>query len=247
MSLFHFPFKRYSTEYSNHYKTYSPIIKERNLKQDYLLKELGKTLTIAEYKAAKKTTWSASQTKLRAYTKKKNQLAKAHSFFGRGSFKFWLKEFGVVLLGLYFSIRSVILDTSKKTGHLYLSMAGLTVCFFWLYHLFFKTAADFYNSTYITTQLTLSILVAFFTTVFVKHQQNRKATIKELVQFIFRTKDHHYPNVASKALYAQTHNKAITSKDTVADNTLEFEEDLITTLEKVAPKNKKIEKTIKKI
>ena len=136
MSLFHFPFKRYSNEYLKNKKLYTPIVKQRNLTQDSLLTQLGKTLTIVEYKAAKKAAWSLSQQKLRAYTKKKNQLAKAHSFLGRSSFKFWLKEFGVILLGFYFCSRSLVLDIRKEksTGHLYLSISGLTVCFFWLYH-----------------------------------------------------------------------------------------------------------------
>ena len=57
--------------------------------------------------------------------------------------------------------------------------------------------------------------------------------IKTLVDFIFRTRNHHYPEVASKALYAETHNKAIKSDISVKENSNSFEDDMLETFEKI--------------
>ncbi|WP_348713923.1 hypothetical protein [Tenacibaculum sp. 190130A14a] len=58
--------------------------------------------------------------------------------------------------------------------------------------------------------------------------------IKTLIEFIFRTRNNYYTEVASKALYAEIHNKALKSDKTVEENSKDFEEDLLKTFEKIS-------------
>lgn len=132
MSLFHVPFKRYSKNFLEHKKLYSKILKERNQIQDSLLNELGNTLTIVQYKKAKKKYWNFSQNKLKTYTKKKKKLTEEHSFRGRTSFRFWLFVFGLVIALLFFSCKSLYHDivNGSTFKFQFISLTGIAVSFF---------------------------------------------------------------------------------------------------------------------
>ncbi len=190
MSLFHAAFDRWSKEYIEHKKEYTKIIADRNEVQDSLLIQLGKSLTIDEYKESRNLEWLASQEKLREFTKVNKRLKEEWSFLGRGSFKYWLGQFGIVLLGFYFSIKSVFDDINRdiNTGHKFISIAGVSVCVFWFYHLFFQTANDFYSETYFYVALGVSVLTGCFiyglTRYFVK-KESLYTIIRGLFNFIF--------------------------------------------------------------
>lgn len=236
MSLFQAPFKRYSKEYSEHYKTYNSIINKRNSTQDSLLNELGKSLTIEKYKIEREEAWSNSQLLLKKYTSKKRKLAKEHSFLGRSSFKFWIFQFGIILLGFYFSIRSLIEDLKKdiKTGHEIISILGISISLFWLYHLFFKTANDFYAETYYLFEFLVSVGVGFFISRLIKYYTVKKGIISDLVDLILRIKTTHYRKMVVKALYAEKYDKSIDSIETVKMEANEFDKDISNTFDKYA-------------
>ncbi len=235
MSLLSFPFKRYSKELLVHKKKYTPIIKSRKFKQDSLKNELGKTLTITEYKKLSNESWKLHQKKLQEYTKIKKKLNHEHSFLGRTNFKFWLTQFGIILLGLYFSIKSLLDDYKKalKTGHQYISNIGILVSLFWLYHLFFKTATDFYNETYVFTEIVLCVIATFFVSNLIKYYAKKETIIKTLVNLVLRIKTTHYKNILVKALYAEKHDKSIDSLKTAKSESEKFDKDVKETINKV--------------
>lgn len=234
MSLFQVPFKRYSEEYKSHYATYPLIIKKRDRIQDSLLSQLGKTLTIDEYKKAKTKAWLDSKLELGEYTKIKKKLAKEHSFLGRSSFKFWIFQFGLILLGFYFSIRSLIADLNKKvkTGHEIISVIGISISLLWFYHLFFQTARDFYTETYLIFKFIVSLAVGYFVSRLIKYYTQKEGIIKSLVDLIFRIKKTHYRNIVAKALYAEKYNKSLDTLKTVKNQTDDFDKDVSDTIKK---------------
>lgn len=234
MSLFQVPFERYSDEYVIHKKKYAKIIKSRNRIQDSLLVELGKTLSIEEYKKERLLAWSASKLKLDEYGAKKKQLANEHSFLGRANFKFWLFQFGLILLGFYFSVKSLINDLRSKikTGHEVISVLGISVCLFWFYHLFFKTAADFYTETYLIFKFILALGAGYFVSRLIKYFVIQERVVDALVKLIVRIKKIHYANMVIKALYAEKHDKSMDSIETVKTQAAAFDNDVKQTIEK---------------
>ncbi len=189
-SLFHAPLKRFSDEYKEHRKNYKPIISERIQIQDSLANELGKTISIEEYKKLRVIAWNNSKAKLKKYTAKKNELFSNHMFRGRSNLKFWLFLFGVVLLGFYFSVKSLINDINKKvsSGHEYVSASGISVCLFWFYHLFFQTGEDFYVDKYFYLSVCIAFLIGFFVFKLIKYFYKKDSLIeiiRKLFNFIF--------------------------------------------------------------
>ena len=235
MSLFQVPFKRYSKEYSKHYKTYSSIIKERNQQQDSLLHELGQTLTIKEFKLERLQAWNLSKKKLEKYIKIKNTLAKEHSFLGRGSFKFWLFIFGLVSLGFYFSLKSLFEDFRKpiRTGHEIISIIGISICLFWYYHLFFQTASDFYNETYLLFKLIVSIAISFFISRLIKYYAIKEGAISSLLNLVFRIKSKHFKKMTVKALYAERYDKSLITLESIKQQSNSFDEDVLKTVNNI--------------
>ncbi|SEC29000.1 hypothetical protein SAMN04489761_2589 [Tenacibaculum sp. MAR_2009_124] len=236
MSLFHAPFQRYSDSYLKHYKTYDKIIAERNFIQDSLLNELGVTLTIDEYKIKRNEYRKLAQEKLKVYSKRKKSLYKEHSFLGRASFKFWLFVFGLVLLGLYFSVKSLIDDYKRtlKTGHEIISIVGIGVSFFWLYHLFFQTANDFYTEVYLGFKAIICVAIAFFIAQLIKYFTKKQGVIHTLINLILRIKRKHYRKMTVNALYAEKHDKSIDSIESVKQQADELDKDIKDTLNKIA-------------
>lgn len=134
----------------------------------------------------------------------------------------------------------------------FLSYASIGLGSFYLLHNISPMSSEtilpvYYAVLVLGSFLTLLAIILISKFVQISEEYLKNLNIKTLIAFIFRTRNKHYPNVASKALYAEIHDKAIAADDTVADNANEFEEDLLTTLEKLPPKHKKIEKAIKKI
>lgn len=235
MSLFHAPFKRYSKSFLEHKKNYTKIIKERSYLQDSLLNELGATLSITQYKKAKKEYWKLSQNKLKAYTKKKKELITEHSFRGRSSFRFWLFAFGLVIALLFFSCKSLYHDivNGSTFKFQFISLTGIIVSFFWLTHLLFLTQQDFNTNSYIAILLVAGALSSCFTYFLVKNYTYKDDLILKQLSLIDRIKTVHYPRVALKALYSERNDKAMLSADSVKENANAFDDDIVTTLKGV--------------
>ncbi len=200
MSLFHVYFPRHSTELLEHKKLYKPIIAERDITHKKLIDELEKgEILVSEYLRLDKVNTSNSKAKLKSYTKRKNEIIKNDMFLGRASFRYWIFFFGLVLPILYFSFKSLINDINRenKTGHKYISIGGIAVGFFWLYHLLFRTETDFNTQTYFYLILAISLLAGFFTHKLIKYfmkkydrEESLLRNIRNLVGFALRnTKD----------------------------------------------------------
>ncbi|MDB0611282.1 hypothetical protein PL371_05225 [Tenacibaculum maritimum] len=232
MSLFQSPLKRHSAEYKVHYKKHAEIIKNRDAVQASLLNQLGKTLTIEQYKEEKSKKWAESKAELSEYFKTKKKLKKEQSFLGRANFKFWLFQFGLIILGFYFSCKSLIDDLKKqiKTGHEIISIIGISVSLFWLYHLFFQTASDFYTETYLIFKFIVSLAVGYFISRLIKYYTTKEGVVKSLVDLIFRIKKTHYRNIVVKALYAEKYDRSLDTLETVKSQANAFDKDVNSTI-----------------
>ncbi|WP_299838118.1 hypothetical protein [uncultured Tenacibaculum sp.] len=235
ISLFSSPFKRYSEEFLKHKPNYNKIIKSRDFSQDSLLNELGKTLSIEQYKLERQRSWGKHQEQLREYQKKKKVIVKNHSFRGRTNFKFWLVQFGIIFLGFYMSVKSLYNDLKQPndTGHKWGSLSAIFVTLFWLYHLFFKTANDFYQETYIISDLLIAVFATFFVRGLIKYYATKKSIISELVDLLIRIKKIHFKGVAVKAKYAEKHDKSLDCIETVDNQIDQFDKDINQTIEKI--------------
>ncbi len=235
MSIFHFPFKRFSKNQIDHEAKYDPIIKSRNSAQDSLLNQLGKSLNIKEYKKAKKASWGYYQAKLKEFNVDYKKYQNEHKFLGRSNFKFWLFQFGIILGWFYFSVRSLIYDLGSeiKTGHEYMSMISVSLCLLYFYHLFFKTAVDFYDETYLIFEIIASVIAMMFVFRLVKYYSIKESKIKTLLELVFRIKRDHYRDMTVKALYAEKYGKSVDSIETVRNQSNKFDRDVKETVEKV--------------
>ncbi|CAA0186780.1 hypothetical protein [Tenacibaculum maritimum] len=236
MSLFQSPFDEFSKEQQENKKKYPLIIKKRNLKEKELLNELGKNLTIKEYRKALEELKANSKEELRIYTNNKRYLAAKHSFLGRNSFKFWIFQFGLITLGFYFAIKSLLVDLSRPvaTGHEIISIIGVSICLFWFYHLFFQTSRDFFTETYLIFKVFISLGIGYFISKLIKYYTNRDGVIKVLIDLILRIKTKHYRKIAISALYAERYDKSIDTLDKVEDQARELDEDISKTINKIA-------------
>lgn len=196
---------------------------------------LGKTLTIKEYKQKKLEAWSYSKLKLKQYTKTKNNLAKEHSFLGRSNFKFWLFIFGLVSLGFYFSLKSLFEDFRKRirTGHEIISIIGISICLFWYYHLFFQTANDFYNETYLLFKLVICIAISFFISRLIKYYAIKEGAINSLLNLIVRIKSKHFKKMTVKALYAERYDKSLDTLESIKQQSNSFDDDVLRTVNNI--------------
>lgn len=235
MSILHFPFERYSKEQRIHLKKYTPLVKNRNQRQDSLKSILGITINIAQYKMLSKKLWDEDQKKLKEFTKENKRLKQEHSFLGRSNFKFWFFLFGLVSLGFYFSIRSLFVDYRKrvKSGHIFISSLGVSISLFWYYHLFFKTASDFYDSTYVWYEVIICLVTALFISKLVKYYAEKENVIKSLMNLIFKIKKIHFRKMTIKALYAERNNSSVYSIERVKDCADEFDRDIKETIERL--------------
>ncbi|MFD0992353.1 hypothetical protein [Tenacibaculum geojense] len=235
MSLFQVFFDRYSPEYLAHYDTYQQIIDNRDFKQDSLLNELGNTLTVKEYKEERSKAWTASKKELGIYTKKKKELAAEHSFRGRSNFKFWIFQFGLILLGFYFSVKSLVDDLKRKikTGHELISIVGISISLLWFYHLIFQTAKDFYTETYLFAKFLAALAVGFFISRLIKYYVLKTGIIQSLIDLIIRIKKVHYKEMVIKALYAEKYDRSIDSIETVKNQTERFDQDVKETIKNI--------------
>lgn len=188
MSFFHVLFDRYSTEFLEHKKTYRPIISARNIATNNLLDQLEKgEISVQEYVKEQRENVSVSTTKLKAYTKKKNEIMENDKFFGRASIRYWLFFFGLVIAIGYFSIKSYIVDIKNENlkWHKYISVGGIIICCFWLYHLFFLTEKDFNKPTYFMLQVLCAVLVGVTVARLIKFYIN-KESLEQIISSLFR-------------------------------------------------------------
>ena len=235
MSILSFPFKRYSDALSNHFPKHSKIISARDKAIDSLRSQLGVTLSIPAYKEASIKLRLHYKNELQQYKIIKNKLKKENVFLGRTNFKFWLFQFGIVVLGLYFSVKSLLEDYRKKirTGHEIVSLLGISVSLFWTYHLLFKTAQDFYTQTYVLYEVGICIATAFLITKMIKYYLTRHNIIRTLIDLILRIKSKHFRSMTVKALYAEKNDASMLSTTTVKQQANEFDKDVINTMHSV--------------
>ncbi len=164
----------------------------------------------------------------KASVKEKTALAKESSFLGRSSLRFWLTYFGITILALFFSIKSLKDDIIKKSKFKtqFLSLTGITVSSFWTYFFIFKTQADFNTNTYLFTTILCALICTIFIYHFTKYYTYKDNIIRTLLDFIKRMKNKHYIDVAVKAKYAEQYNKALSDTKTVKQHADELDKDI---------------------
>ncbi len=244
-SLFHIFFKPKSEEYIKHYNSYSGIIKKRDNGTKELLKQFQ---TVIKGKSKDSITiltdqlvldyeqhYINSRNELKNYSKISKDLASKHSFRGRSSFRYWIYLFGIVLVGLLFSCKSLYHDMKEGSTYKthFLSLSGICVSLFWAIHLIFLTHKDFKQSNYILLILLCAVMSTYFTYRLVKYFKYKDDIIRNLIQFIIRVKETHMGGLAVKSLYASRTGEPMCSEEEVCDALDEFDRDLQKTIAKV--------------
>ncbi len=146
------------------------------------------------------------------------------AFFCASSFFFWIKNF---------------IDPQYKDVIKIINIIGGVFVSISVYFLLwvFNPHSDFPSYVYHIVFVIIAVLIAYamylLNNFVARVSFNKLQNMRNLIGFIVRTRDKHYQRVAVKALYAEKHKKPMSSKDTVADNANEFEEDFYDTLEKV--------------
>lgn len=247
LSLFSVFSDEYSKEYLEHKKTYKQIIKNRDSSTKGLINKHAQTLLdkypndpeinkianslMSDYES----NFEYNRKEIKKYNSKKKELAYEHSFRGRSSFSFWISLFGIVTLGLYFSIKSLFDSISRGSTfrHQLVDITGIVVSVFWAIHLLFLTQKDFLNNKYFAVIIFCSSLISMFVYFLVKKYNYKDIIIDSLLSLIFRIKSKHYRRLAVKSLYAEKHDEALLSLDTVKQNAQEFDKDIAETIDKI--------------
>jgi len=95
----------YSQEYKQHKAKYSTIIQNRNFTLNQLIDDLeNKNISVIHYIKKYRETLNSSNTKLKAYTIKKNELKSSYKFFGFNSKRLFLQNLGIIVLSLIASL-----------------------------------------------------------------------------------------------------------------------------------------------
>lgn len=232
MSLFHIFFDAKSKEQINHSPKYKIEAARRNFALDanrFDLKEDCISKDVFLFRADSLTTHYTNS--LEALKNERIRLAREHSFNGRNSFHFWLWVFGLVNLAFYFSCKSLYTEFTKGSAfkHHFVSITGISICFFWYIHLIFLTQKDFTKNNYVLALLISGVLCSITTYFLIKNYTYKDDIILRQLSFIERVKTIHYPKMALKARYAEKYNEALLSIDMVKDEINEFQNDLKST------------------
>lgn len=244
LSLFSVFFDEYSKEYLVHKSTYKSVVKKRDSINKSVILNHNKKLLLAfpndkkiqaltdnlllEYDKG----FLEGRSYLKEYTAKKKLLANNHSFLGRSSFHFWIVYFGLITGLLYFSIKSLKDSFSRGSTfrHQFLDIIGVIVSIFWGIHSIFLTQDDFVKNKYILTLSVCSVLGGVFVYFITRYYTYKDVTISNLLSFISRVKEDHYPKVAVKAMYSEKTGEVLETSESVEDNADKFDKDLVQTI-----------------
>ncbi|WP_408032851.1 sensor histidine kinase [Tenacibaculum xiamenense] len=182
LSLFHIFFENTSKEQRRIVLKYKNKVKERDKFQVDMLDEFDKgNLSKAKYIDETKKGFLHYKEELIKIIDKKKQLTKEHTFRGRNSFHFWLYVTGIVTLGLFFSVKSLIDDVKRKNPfkQQFLSFTGVIVCIFWLIHHTFLTQKDFSKQNYVGLLILCSLISTAFIFYLIKYTLRKKTYTKK--------------------------------------------------------------------
>ncbi|SED09246.1 hypothetical protein SAMN04489761_4248 [Tenacibaculum sp. MAR_2009_124] len=239
-TFFHYFQKKIPDELAKHKKSFKKEIKEAKinalieLKDKLVTNEISKEVFAVKFDESLRN----SNKKEKTYYKKKAEIKSKYSYFNFYSARQFTFTLFLILLGFYASIISIISSYSKdiQLNKIIRKASYLTgsISLFWIFWVFFNDLINLNQKNYFYLFLITSFIATFIIFKAIKFIVNRKISIQNLVDFIYRTRNKHYPEVASKALYAEIHDKALKNGESIEKISNKFENDLLDTLEKVA-------------
>jgi len=238
-TFIHYFQEKVPEELAAHKKTFKPLVKEAKINSLINLKNklVKKEITLDEFDKQFENSLIRSNNIEKEYYKKKKVIAKKYSYFNFLSLRRFTFMLMIILLGFISGVYGLYSNLNKDNEvKPILNKVGVlltSISMFWLFWVFFNSIINQNNLIY----LALFIIVSFITTYIVfsllKKLSLKGLKIKELVNFIFRTRNKHYPEIASKALYAEIHDRALKNSKSVENISNDFEEDMLKTFEKI--------------
>ncbi len=227
LSLWHIFFDSKNPLVTEYVKEYKSTVKERDIE---ILRHFRSNNDVEG-----ESIYLKYKTLLKSINDKKKKEAHAFSFLGRSSFHYWICIFGIVLLGFFFSCKSLLHDIKEGTTYktYAVSLGGIFISLFWLIHHIFLTQKDFSEHNYIALISVCAAMSTYFTFYLVKNYRYKDEIIEKLVEFILRVKEVHVHRLGVKALFASKTGKPMCNEKEVINTIEKFDKDLLDTINKI--------------
>ena len=149
----------------------------------------NKEISVDEFFVIDEEIAETSEAKLKEWHKKSAKIKKEHKFLGRSNFKFWFDQYFKEFRALFFMVLLIYLYKKYRLpGYvLWASLLGISTSIFIHYFLIFKTAKDFYDSTYLWSEALFSLLGGAVIIYFVRWlvwKQSIKLTVYQLFNLV---------------------------------------------------------------
>ncbi|WP_408040301.1 hypothetical protein [Tenacibaculum amylolyticum] len=238
-TFFHFFQNKVPVDVLAHQKTFKPKVKLARINDLKKLKEklVKKEISIEQFEEMFDESLKHSNLREKEYYKKKKALVKDHTLFNFSTERQFTFMFFLILLGLANAFLAIIANNNRdKELKPYLNKALLfttSISLFWMSWVFLNNIINQNNLIYLFMFIVASLISAYLASSLIKKVSSKKLKIQTLVDFTLRVREKHYPEVGSKALYAEIHDKSLKNGKTISEISDEFEDDLLSTLEKV--------------
>lgn len=238
-TFIHYFQKKVPVELANHKKTFKPEIKEARINDLILLKNrlLENEISIDEFSKKFDESLILSDKREQEYYSKKKVIVTKNTYFNFPTLRRFTFMFTLILLGFISSLFGIYSNYNEdKELKPLLTKIGVLLCsisMFWIFWVFFNSMINENKVIYLLLFLSVSLISTVIINRGIKLLFSKKFKIKVLVDFVFRTRNKHYPEVASKALYAEIHDRSLKNDKTIEQSSNEFEDDLLETFEKI--------------
>ncbi|WP_440880685.1 hypothetical protein [Tenacibaculum sp. C7A-26P2] len=238
-TFFHYFQEKVPRELAEHRKTFIPEIKNARINSLIKLKEklISNEISINKFSSQFDKSIKKSEQKEKEYYNRKREILEKHSYFNFQSKRQFTFMLSLICLLVFTSILSIFSNHNKdimlrKIASIASYCTG-SISLFWLFWVFFNSIINENNLLYLFMFLTFSLIVFFIIFKTIKLFASKKLSVQILVDFIYRARNKHYPEIASKALHAEMYDEALKNGKSVASISENFDNDLLNTLEHV--------------
>ncbi|WP_299833797.1 hypothetical protein [uncultured Tenacibaculum sp.] len=238
-TFFHFFQNKVPVDVLKHQKTFIPNVKQARINdlKEIKNKLINNQISISQFNTMFEETIKNSDLREKEYYKKKKLLVKKHTLFNFSTERKFTFMFFLILLGLTNGLIALIANNNKNESfkpHINKALFFTSsISLFWMSWVFLNNIINQNNLIYLILFIVASLISTYLVTSLIKRVLSEKIKIKTLVDFILRIRGKHYPEIGSKALYAEIHDRSLKNGKTVDESSDEFEDDFINTLEKI--------------
>lgn len=220
-------------------KTFKSKVKKARINDLKKIKErlIKKEISIEQFDLMFDESLKYSDLREKEYYKKKKILVKRHKLFNFSTERKFTFMFFLILLGLTNVFLAIVANNNNdKDLKPYINKALFftgSISMFWMFWVFFNDLINQNNLVYLFMFILVSFISTYLLSSFIKKINSKKMKVKVLINFILRVREKYYPEIGSKALYAEIHDRSLKNGKTIDESSDEFEDDFLTTLEEV--------------